>query len=310
MTLILGAADATAAVLAADRRVSRDGAPVDDETTKATVVFTPDARIAIGFTGIARRSNFTVEEWLPDTVTSLAKGIDSIYQLLPRLREETAQMIDRVDPEGSLSIVAVGYAYGDESTPHPVGWTIACTEGTAELVSHAGPAVQIAAGSINRRVQAHVDRFHANFPASGTREALWSLAAHTIKRASSESRMISPLSNVVVIPPRPNSVVASAYYVAKAEHSQHAANCVISTGENATMTSGGVLLASRDGVPVSFPPTKRNDPCPCGSGMKYKRCHQRLKYAYLPIRTEVENNEPAPSGERFILECTGAWGIA
>ncbi|MGH8011010.1 MAG: SEC-C metal-binding domain-containing protein, partial [Candidatus Binataceae bacterium] len=32
--------------------------------------------------------------------------------------------------------------------------------------------------------------------------------------------------------------------------------------------SGGVAPVKRDGDKVG-----RNDPCPCGSGKKYKRCH-------------------------------------
>src|SRR5215207_6836837 len=39
--------------------------------------------------------------------------------------------------------------------------------------------------------------------------------------------------------------------------------------------------------PVSDPPVGRNDPCPCGSGKKYKKCHGRLSVSEVAARPEV-----------------------
>ena len=36
------------------------------------------------------------------------------------------------------------------------------------------------------------------------------------------------------------------------------------------------LGTSYQGAPSEMPPTGRNEPCPCGSGKKYKHCHGRL----------------------------------
>lgn len=37
--------------------------------------------------------------------------------------------------------------------------------------------------------------------------------------------------------------------------------------------TGGLTLSSSDGKPVAYPKVQRNELCPCGSGVKYKRCH-------------------------------------
>lgn len=37
--------------------------------------------------------------------------------------------------------------------------------------------------------------------------------------------------------------------------------------------TGGLTLQSSDGKPVAYPKAQRNEQCPCGSGIKYKRCH-------------------------------------
>jgi len=36
------------------------------------------------------------------------------------------------------------------------------------------------------------------------------------------------------------------------------------------------MASSRAAVPGAMPKTGRNDPCPCGSGKKYKNCHGKL----------------------------------
>ena len=36
------------------------------------------------------------------------------------------------------------------------------------------------------------------------------------------------------------------------------------------------MASSRSAVPGGVPKVGRNDPCPCGSGKKYKQCHGRL----------------------------------
>ena len=36
------------------------------------------------------------------------------------------------------------------------------------------------------------------------------------------------------------------------------------------------MASSRSAVPGGVPKVGRNEPCPCGSGKKYKQCHGRL----------------------------------
>jgi preprotein translocase subunit SecA len=44
------------------------------------------------------------------------------------------------------------------------------------------------------------------------------------------------------------------------------------TGEAETTPEIGAALAAA----ATMPPVGRNDPCPCGSGKKYKHCHGAL----------------------------------
>ena len=49
----------------------------------------------------------------------------------------------------------------------------------------------------------------------------------------------------------------------------------MSTNTNTTMRSPARARAARRGSVFAMPAQKagRNDPCPCGSGKKYKKCH-------------------------------------
>ena len=47
------------------------------------------------------------------------------------------------------------------------------------------------------------------------------------------------------------------------------------TGEAETVADSG-LLGGRPTPAEALPRVGRNDPCPCGSGKKYKQCHGKL----------------------------------
>ena len=55
---------------------------------------------------------------------------------------------------------------------------------------------------------------------------------------------------------------------------------------------------------------QRNDPCPCGSGKKYKRCHLKIDEAYLfsykvtfdPLEDEFTKNYMEPDDRKRLLE--------
>ncbi|MEO8125339.1 MAG: SEC-C metal-binding domain-containing protein, partial [Burkholderiales bacterium] len=41
-------------------------------------------------------------------------------------------------------------------------------------------------------------------------------------------------------------------------------------------TEAGAGAKAMPGLPVDMPKVGRNDPCPCGSGKKFKLCHGKL----------------------------------
>jgi len=64
------------------------------------------------------------------------------------------------------------------------------------------------------------------------------------------------------------------------ERAEHIANVTYSaptvTGEVETTTDPSTFSQGGAGAADGLPRVGRNDPCPCGSGKKYKQCHGRL----------------------------------
>jgi len=56
------------AVQVSDRRLSIDGVMRGDESNKAALLFATDARMIVGFTGIAKAGSFTTAHWILDTL--------------------------------------------------------------------------------------------------------------------------------------------------------------------------------------------------------------------------------------------------
>ncbi len=51
------------------------------------------------------------------------------------------------------------------------------------------------------------------------------------------------------------------------------------TGEPETLSGPSMAAAGDEGLNLNLPEgmrVGRNDPCPCGSGKKYKQCHGKL----------------------------------
>ena len=64
MTLIVALGNTEQVIQISDRRLTCDGKLIDDESNKCGVLFCLNARMAFGFTGLARWKNFETTKWL------------------------------------------------------------------------------------------------------------------------------------------------------------------------------------------------------------------------------------------------------
>jgi hypothetical protein len=114
MTLILAIANRDQAILVSDRRLTSNGLLRDDDSNKAGVLLCRDARVAFGFTGLARSGLFETTRWLAEALTGSAAPEHQIFSLVQRLAERAKQDISKLAiarVNKRLTIVLVGYSY-------------------------------------------------------------------------------------------------------------------------------------------------------------------------------------------------------
>jgi preprotein translocase subunit SecA len=93
--------------------------------------------------------------------------------------------------------------------------------------------------------------------------------------------------------------------LAKAMQFQHAAPPTADLGVDPAVAAAGGRPAASSGAPEpagpatfqrALPKIGRNDPCPCGSGRKYKQCHGQLAGDEPAFAPDIGRNDPCPCG--------------
>ena len=104
--------------------------------------------------------------------------------------------------------------------------------------------------------------------------------------------------------------------LAKQMQFQHAAPPALDLGTDPAVAAaggqaGGDGRGSADSAQAPFhralPKVGRNEPCPCGSGKKYKQCHGQLAADEPQFPTDIGRNDPCPcgSGQKY-KHCHGS----
>ena len=118
MTLIITAGNSEQFIQVSDRRVTINGAIQDDESNKAIVLNCANARLAVGFTGLARVGDFNTREWLVSTINECGPPDYTAQSILERVKEKATQAFQSIPvlrnlPKGQkrLSVMFSGYLY-------------------------------------------------------------------------------------------------------------------------------------------------------------------------------------------------------
>jgi SEC-C motif-containing protein len=300
VTLLLGALNGEQAILHTDRRLVANGRPIEDDSNKAGVVTVLDARAIFAYTGLARAGQFHTRRWLAEAIMGAAPAEHRVYGLLERLKQRADSDIAALPypaADKRLSILMLGYDY---STGRPrgfcyhisnfeerIGGPIAAEARDEFSVQLSGeldsgpPALAVVAGldaaMPKRRLKLLHDLALAKKPVrvleQETRKAM--LAAADSPAAAGG---IGKRSTAVTLPSDPAMGPVMKYY-----SDQVATRIGGIMSIEARGGEHGVFVVEMDrfealdaaGKPLvlEVPQVGRNDPCPCGSGKKYKKCH-------------------------------------
>ncbi len=118
MTLIIAAGNSEQFIQVSDRRLTVNGVVNDDESNKAIVLNCANARLAIGFTGLAKFSSFNTRDWLLSTLNECGPPDYTAGNILNRFKDRATQDFQSLSALGGLpqqnkrlSIMFTGYLY-------------------------------------------------------------------------------------------------------------------------------------------------------------------------------------------------------
>lgn len=293
MTLLLAIGNPRSTVLISDRRLSADGQLVDDESNKATVVLPNGARFAAAFTGIARYGNFSTEYWMLEALSEAMKP-DGVLRLdrFCEIADKAISALPLAPSQRLLHMIIAGYVADTKHTypalfsinndggPRPWGYPIQTVGSFAYgAVRHTrandfANSYAVAAGWIPVMTVRQMDELANLAKADKPAAAIVAKAVEMI-RSAADARLangtIGKQCSSITLSSDPSVAPTTDYHTAVPVSRVWMPNLV-----TPDLILAGANVESADGSPMAFPKVGRNQPCPCKSGKKYKRCHGRV----------------------------------
>lgn len=303
MTLILVLANSDATIMVADRRLSLDGIPTTEESNKLAVLVCDNARLAMGYTGLADDgAGLRTADWLLESALEAIPEKCQLGSLVEHLRHAATERWEAIalPPERKrLTVGLAGYTY-HHSPPRGVLACITNFEdaGTGLRSATAAPEFRTqvweevrpspepyymaqAFGAVGTLKRHPSDPFKELLQRSAPRAAIRDKAWAVIDDVAAKEGMVGPVGGQcgsVIVPRDLSEIAVIDYHSAKNAWSVEFPSVVTVTSDGRGGAIRGMGLRAED--PSSAPPlvtgrVGRNQPCPCGSGKKFKWCHGR-----------------------------------
>jgi hypothetical protein len=298
MTLVVSLLNENVAIHLSDRRLTGGVGPVTDEANKTIFLNALDSRLVMGFSGLARAGRIDMEDRILDLLFRLAppdfqwlamKG--RFTDALSGLFQEPA--IRKAEPEKrATSIHFVGFLRSDP--PRPVSTFISNHNDPVNRLSANPPAdvfrettsyletgdptntlaqamglyQHIGAGDMAPLLTMMKDGRPPD-AVVGKGLDLFRKWADDPKAESGIGKQIMS----VVLPSDHSEWATSRYHTNVVQPTTYSMSEVYALPWQHLAIKGGPLLTEISGKAGFVPKVRRNEPCPCGSGKKYKRCH-------------------------------------
>lgn len=322
MTLIIAAANSEYSVLVSDRRLTLpNGQIVDEETCKLTTFACKDAKVMMAYTGVAITGNGRTEDWILDLLMDASEGGVSIYEVIENFKNLANSQVDeitkRIKAEFRLELVIIGFYYADGQAS-PKAWRISNFYNGPEFsiyssgISDNDTFIELGGttGGVTEKAKGEIKSLVSRKrPVFGVEMKL----VNVVKKASINKNShgtVGKQINSCILNSSHNSPFLATYHSNISQQIMHAVNSVLSISDGrGSMMKDGKLMAGHECPPVSLPKVNPSQSCPCGSGLKFKHCHSKISYPYLPLSYENELKKGSlDSGTKFTVRTYGAYG--
>lgn len=292
------------AVQVSDRRLSINGKSADDEASKQTIVWFPDARFIAGLTGLARVPGFETQQWLLEALVNSGRDDTRAYPVLHKLRREASAcfashptLLSIPRSQRRVTVMFTGYGRS-EAGPDPAGFLLTNFQDfdrgeddadaweefkLKELrYRHDGTdpityIQRIGAWGFVREEQ-EVPSIRRLLEEDRPPEAVVGKLVDIIRTAAEKSTTIGKQLMSTILPADFTAGAYSEYHSTEAKNITYLADTVefdSAPGSGRATKFLFIKKESQDGDYLVKPKQRPNDRCGCGSGEKYKRCHGR-----------------------------------
>jgi len=275
----------------------------------------------MAYTGVATTGKERTEDWIIDLLMDASEGGVSIYEVIENLKNiansQVGEISRRINSEFKLELVIVGFYYSDNQV-QPKVWRISNF--------HHGPAFSIysagftdngifielggTTGGVTEKEKREITSLLSQKrPAHGVEMKL----VNVVKKASNNKNSFGTVGkqvNSCVLSSSHNSPFLATYHSNISQQIMYSVNSVLSISDGrGSMMKDGMLITGHECPPVSLPKANPSQSCPCGSGLKFKHCHSKISYPYLPLSHENELTAGSlDSGSKFTVRTYGAYG--
>lgn len=302
MTLIITVANDENIIQVSDRRLSYSKGKPNDESNKAIVMYCNDARMVIGYTGLAEAGKFKTRDWLLDALNKCGPPDFTANGIINRFREMASQdfanlkLLRNVSPYNRrLTILFSGYLF---QSPVVAVFTIV-TNFENRMSGEISRGDWGKFVTFNRREEWPRAKPFSLFNSIGVipdiNDSDFRKLDDLVNKIKNPEAIIGKLIDIFhkfagsaksegAVGKQLNSVVLSRdlslnvrtqYYSNEVKSETYMPDVVyVQTGQHLNVSSVSIRpLDANVSSALSGPKLKRNQICWCGSGKKYKRCH-------------------------------------
>lgn len=302
MTLIRAFGNSEQIILIGDKRLTSDGEVIEEESCKISLLLCSNARLGLGYSGIARAGGFDTHAWLLKTLSNCARPDYEAKEILERFKTIASETFSthyslRALPryKKNLSILFAGYLY--HHSPPLAGFAIISNHLNlkdpltpdeadgfkAQYWDEIRPLDQeptfIQQIGYTAGVGIEEDKeIRSMLKRKAPTKALLGKVIdnfHKIADSPFSKGLIGKQLMVGIVPRNPSDSFRGEYVSTHIKHITYMPDIVYATkGVNMAVSNISVEAVDPDTTPpLVIPRVSRNAPCPCGSGKKYKRCH-------------------------------------
>lgn len=295
MTLITVAANPAFIVQVSDRRLTTGtGAVYTEDATKVVYIQTPSAQFLMGYTGLAiinnQPTNQVLMELLEKALKSVEldfeKGVHEFCSLLTA-RWSTWRMRKIDAAHTRLSIVLTGYVFTENGSVGPLQvllsnfqeWGKGDSKEAWDEFKTYFLTPKDEWSTLLQRIGAYdaaptdmLEEVRPLLAKGKPPEAARDLLLSWLPKQSTSFPSVGARANAVIL--KPGEMPTGSYHSDVATSAIHGFDSlIVQDEETSLLTSGLIIEKVGEPGPSMISEVSRRQPCPCGSGRQYRRCH-------------------------------------